>query len=248
MKTFRYACIVVCILLASFVAEARTRRKHKPPKPLADAPQTVVWKYCALDLQGARLSAHASGAQQIRSLALWQDDSSAETVIVTRDFKVGAVTTRGAVANVTVEYHNIGLVTDGTLVSSKPQSESMTFVLQKQGENWRIARPNPPSHASPGALAAHMEDDVRAEKDVARKSLLQATLKQLRDWRGEAPTIHVAARPAAPAPQRAVMSQPVSAASQTTNAVEKESAAPAGPAVDEEDPEPAPEPDSPPPQ
>lgn len=220
---------LVLLLLLTSTAPARTRKRRTPPKPRMDTPEVVALKYCTLDLQGARLSKKASGADQIHALELFSTAPAENHIVVARGCKVGSVQIKGPVANVPVEYHDLGTLADDNALTEGKRTESLTFVLQKLKDGWRIARPVTAVHASPTVLAVRLRDAAANEKDLDKKVLLDAAVKQLEQWRDEGNIVRVVGpetRPAQPA-RPAVAAQPAPAAP----------AASAGPAQDEENPE-----------
>ncbi len=226
---------LLLVLLLSSAAPARTKRRRSPPKPRMDTPEIVALKYCTLDLQGARLSKKASGSDQIHALELFTSAPPDESIVVARDCRVRPAQIKGAVANVSVEYHVLGSLEKDHRLNEGKRTETITFVLQKLKDGWHIARPVTAVHASPTVLAVRLHDAASEEKDLDRKVLLDAAVQQLEQWRDEGKIVRVVGpetRPAQPA-SPAVAAQPAPAAP----------AASVGPAQDEENPEAEPQPE-----
>ncbi len=233
-KSTRNTLLAVLLLLMLLTpAVAKTRKRAHPPKPQVDPPETVAYKYCMLDLGGARLSPHASGADQIHSLELFTAAPPSDGVTVTRDCRVTGSQVKGTVANVTVEYRALGVLDADNALAERVRTETVTFVLQKLAAGWHVARPNTAVHASPMVLAVRVEDALQTENDPAKRAALHDTLRRLGTWRDEDKIVRVARPETAPA-------EPASTAA--SKASEPPAAAPAGPAVDEEEPEPQLEP------
>lgn len=227
--------MLLAVALTAFLlcpALGKPRPHRQPPKPKAEPPEAVAFKYCMLDLGGARLSKHASGADQIHSLELFTAAPPGGGITVTRDCRITGSQVKGTTANVTVAYRTLGVLDIDNVLTERARTESVTFVLQKLADGWHIARPNTPVHASPAVLAVRLADAIRAEDDAAAKVALGSTVKRLEEWRDADRMVRVARPEAAPAaPAASAASKPAPAAA-------------AGPAMDEEEPEPQPEPES----
>lgn len=169
MTLRRTRLILIALLLVAIpLAAAPSRRKkpvRRPPKVNLPGPESIVWRYCQLDLQGARLSSRASGSEQLASLLITPPPADPDSFLVTRDCKLGKVTLGATVSKVAVTYSTLGSITpDGDLVEA-PKKETITYTLKKFGQDWKISAPATLPHVSPQALTVFWQRTADTTKD-----------------------------------------------------------------------------------
>jgi len=179
----RSLLIAVLLLMVPLAVMARVRRKPQPKPP---GPESVVLRYCRLDLQGARLSERASGSEEIASLLVAPTRREADRVIVSNDCAIGKVTKTAAAATVTVLYTNLGTLTPaGEILPSARPRETVKFALKKSGNDWKISGPLLPPHVSPRALRAYWEHKANGATDEAAHRRAQQVVERLRQLQEE---------------------------------------------------------------
>lgn len=161
----RTRILIVALLLLVVPLAAMSRRARRKPQPKLPGPENIVWRFCQLDLQGARISERSSGSEELASLQLKASRKAAK-LVVSDSCDVGAVTKGSTSARVAVSYSNLGTITpDGDLDAAR-RKESVTFVLKKVGNDWKISGPELPPHVSALALAAHWQHTANISKDA----------------------------------------------------------------------------------
>lgn len=183
----RSRSILVAVLLLMVPLAGMARRARRKPQPKLPGPESIVWRYCQLDLQGARLSERASGSEEIQSLLVAPTRREADKVIVSDDCDIGKVTTGAAGATVTVTYKNLGALTSaGEILPPTRRKETVKFALKKSGNDWKISGPLLAPHVSARALGAYWQHKANVAADEAARQSAQAVVERLRHLQEEA--------------------------------------------------------------
>lgn len=139
-----------------------------------------MWRYCQLDLQGARLSARASGSEEIASLMVAPAKRDGGKVVVSSACELGAISKTATTARVTLTYRNLGSLTaDGELLPPERRSEVVRFQLKKVGNDWKISGPVILPHATPQALRALWQHRADTTNDAYVRQTAKSVLERL---------------------------------------------------------------------
>lgn len=125
------------------------------PKPLSNQatnnfpPQEVIKAFCEADFKGVRTNSATS--DQITPYILWQEELSAEAIIVS-DFKIVNSAQSDDEANIAVAYTKIGkLLADEKetkIENIADTTETIIYKLVNQDGSWKIQYPQSAPHIS----------------------------------------------------------------------------------------------------
>lgn len=176
-RVFEAGCCVFLVL--SFAVKAQGGENSSTTE---SSPSSVIREYCKLDLRGTRLSSNNPDIEKYFALVAWPNEPGWDDAVVVKSFAIARSRVWKSQSSVTAKYFVLGQITGATVVVSPQHTESVTFLLTRNGSTWKIEHPLIPPHISPHSAIVAFERLLKEEHDPARRRRLRAGIAVLARW------------------------------------------------------------------
>lgn len=139
MKKLCFSFVLVLVLVIGVSVHAKQTSLAQ-----AKTPEEIVYKFCTLDSEGARLSSDKYSL--VKNLTTWEDEAGWDEYIIIKNFKILSSVINEHQAEVKVTYHVLGTKTSEAF-KKETKTEKVTYLLKKINDQWKIESPQLPPHA-----------------------------------------------------------------------------------------------------